>query len=80
MEWARHCQMQSESFICQMILTEASRRNYEEGSRKGKEGKENFLSSLPFLLPSYSYLRRLLFGIGFARTRHCLMRASFCVW
>ena len=49
------------------------------GSKKGREGKENFLPSLPFLLPSCSYLRRSLFGIGLARTRHYLMRASVCV-
>jgi hypothetical protein len=56
--------MQSESFICQMILTGASRRHCAEGSRKGKEGKENFLPSLPFLLPSYSYLRWTLLALG----------------
>ena len=56
--------MQSESFICQIILTVASRRHCVEGSEKGKEGKENLLPSLPFLLPSYPYLRRLLLALG----------------
>src|SRR5215468_332848 len=67
--------MQSESFICQMILTGPPGAIAQREAAKGKEGKENFLPSLPCLLPSYPYLRRMLFGIGVARTRHY---ADYC--
>ena len=53
-EWARHRQMQSESFTCQDHLTVASRRLCKDGSRKGRGGQREPFALLalftPFLL------------------------------